>query len=515
MKPSLRTDIAPASAPASSDRTRSLLRPPRTLWFRLFVLFALIVLLLTAGYTLAFRSFWVDANARVRANRYSGLASDLAQEIQPNLDPVFDERLVRAKVQEALRFNPDVDVYLVRPTGDVETKLDGNSSIVRAQHIGMEAVEAALGAAPPHRKYLFGTDPSANNQSHRSPFSAALVRVMGEPRILYAVLENQRSRSVTQLAMEGSIIQGGGIVMLSLILGTLLLSAILVRLTMRRFSSLVHTVQRMRDGELRLRAPSERGDELSVLGSAINEMADTIAANIEALRSKDATRRELIGNIWHDIKGPVAGISALAQTLAGSAEQLSTAGRESAQAIQQNVKILAAFLNDLRELSALEARDATPVFAETSCSLLADEIEIAFAHRARAANIGFRVEVPEDLPFVRADAMMLQRALMNLLENAVRHTSSGGTVILRGVPHNDGVRMSVEDSGVGISTEELSKIFERNYQGQDGSTPRGSAGLGLAIVQRIIEHHGSAVSVSSELGKGTAFSFDLPPWKVE
>ena len=183
--------------------------------------------------------------------------------------------------------------------------------------------------------------------------------------------------------------------------------------------------------------------------------------------------------------------------------------------MQQNVTILSAFLTDLGELSALEARESIPVFGKTSCSVLADEIELAFVQRARDAGVELSTDVHPSLPCVTADARMLQRALMNLIENALRHTSPGGHVTLRGVPHENGVRISVEDSGVGISSHDLPKIFHRHYQGRDPTTQTGSAGLGLAIVHRIIEHHGSSVKVSSEVGTGTIFWFDLRAWNQE
>ena len=141
--------------------------------------------------------------------------------------------------------------------------------------------------------------------------------------------------------------------------------------------------------------------------------------------------------------------------------------------------------------------------------------DVAQKFQLAAQNAGLRLEArfAPDLPFVCADIGLIERVLENLIENALRYTPAGGIVTLALDPASGGVRVTVKDTGRGIREQDLPHIFERYYRVEDQPDMPGCAGLGLAITKRILELHGSEITVSSEPAKGTTFAFVLPACK--
>ena len=165
-------------------------------------------------------------------------------------------------------------------------------------------------------------------------------------------------------------------------------------------------------------------------------------------------------------------------------------------------------MRDLLDITRLEAGMAPPRFAPVPAAELAGGAFDAVQSQAEAKGLYFRLEAPANLPPVRADRSQIHRVLLNLLNNAIRHTGAGGQVTIAAKPTAAGVEFSVSDTGAGIPPEYLPHIFERFMQ-VPGAT-RGGAGLGLSIVQHIIAAHDSRITAESELHKGSRFAFILP-----
>ena len=142
---------------------------------------------------------------------------------------------------------------------------------------------------------------------------------------------------------------------------------------------------------------------------------------------------------------------------------------------------------------------------------LVQDVVQTFNLQAKDKGVHVEMKRPEDVPLVLADIGLIQRALQNLIGNAIKHTDTDGRVEVAIEPGKETVTVRIEDTGCGIPEHELEQIFDRFYQGRspdDQQSPPG--GLGLAIVKRILELHGSAVEAVSTVGAGTAFSFSLP-----
>jgi signal transduction histidine kinase len=174
----------------------------------------------------------------------------------------------------------------------------------------------------------------------------------------------------------------------------------------------------------------------------------------------------------------------------------------------EDLERLERMMRDLLDITRLEAGVTPPRFAIVAPQELLEAAVQAVDAPAQAKGVTLRTEAPERLPSVRADRNQITRVLVNLLNNAVRHTPKGGRITLRALPDGDLVRFQVQDTGVGIPPEYLPRIFERFVQ-VPGAT-RGGAGLGLSIAQTILRAHGGEIHAESEPGRGATFTFMLP-----
>jgi signal transduction histidine kinase len=297
---------------------------------------------------------------------------------------------------------------------------------------------------------------------------------------------------------------------------SLLAALIVFNLLTRRLRLLAAEMDAFRAGGFtqpkRFASANPRGDEIDRLGAAFQEMSERIAAQLNELEHNDEQRRELLANVSHDLRTPLASMQGYLETLLLKHGTLSPEEeRNYLEVAAKHSERLGKLVRDLFELTKLEAHEVRlqeEVFPLTE--LVQDVVQ---KFQLPAERRGLRLEHHFDgtVPAVRADIGLIERVLENLIENAMRHTLSGGAVRVELEPLGDRIGLRVRDTGQGIPREELSNIFERYYRvdrGEFGSA--GSTGLGLAITRRIVELHGGQVRVESTLGEGTTFSFDLP-----
>ena len=150
-----------------------------------------------------------------------------------------------------------------------------------------------------------------------------------------------------------------------------------------------------------------------------------------------------------------------------------------------------------------------PVWKKVSAAELVQDLALQFKPSASSKNISIAAEIPETpLPLVNADIALMERALGNLIDNAIKHTPENGAVTIKPEVNGELITISVTDTGEGIDKDDQDRIFDRFYQA-DKSRGTSGAGLGLSISQKILELHGSKLSVKSVLSEGTTFSFSL------
>ncbi len=253
----------------------------------------------------------------------------------------------------------------------------------------------------------------------------------------------------------------------------------------------------------RLRATPMRDDD-TVFGAVL------VLEDVTHLQSLDRLKTEFIGVASHELRTPVTSLLLSAQLLEeGAVGLLSEDQLEVVRAQREDLTRLDALLSDLLDVTKLEAGATPPRFEWVSPRELVEAAAQGVAAPANAKGVRLQTFARDDLPPVRADKSQIGRVLLNLLNNAIRHTPRGGQIHLESETSPDQtVIFRVRDMGSGIPREFLSRVFERFAQ-VPGAT-RGGAGLGLPISQTIVLAHGGQITVQSEEGQGSTFEFALP-----
>ena len=240
-----------------------------------------------------------------------------------------------------------------------------------------------------------------------------------------------------------------------------------------------------------------------------------LVQDLTRVRRLETVRRDFISNISHELRTPLASLKALTETLQNGALLDPEAGPRFLSRIVTEVDALTQMTQELLDLSRIESGQVGLNLAPISPKNLLVSAGDRMKLQAERAGLALRVECSDDLPMVRADQARLEQVLVNLIHNAVKFTRPGGEVILlaestnSGVPFGDVIRFGVKDTGIGIPSDDVSRIFERFYR-VDRSRSGSGTGLGLSIARHIIEAHGGKIWVDSIEGQGSTFFFTIP-----
>jgi two-component system phosphate regulon sensor histidine kinase PhoR len=234
--------------------------------------------------------------------------------------------------------------------------------------------------------------------------------------------------------------------------------------------------------------------------------------DVTEIRRLESMRRDFVANVSHELRTPVASVCSASETLLQGALSDPEASKLFVEIIERNSERLRLLVEDLLDLSRLESKQfelkgeelALASIAEQACSLLRE--------KARQGRVRMDLEIPSELPRVRADRRALEQVMVNLVDNAIKYCPPGARVVVRA--RRDGqshVRVVIEDTGPGIAEEDVPRLFERFYRVDSGrSRDMGGTGLGLSIVKHLVEAMGGNVGVESRIGFGSTFWFRLP-----
>jgi len=234
-------------------------------------------------------------------------------------------------------------------------------------------------------------------------------------------------------------------------------------------------------------------------------------AQMSALQQTDAMRRELVANISHDLRTPLASLQGYLETLHLKRAQLSDEEQRTYLEIAlKQTEQLSGLVSRLFDLAKLDSGQVIVSLEPLALGDLVQDVVQEFDLAASNKGVVLKALIRPDLPLVIADIGLMERVLRNLIENALRYTPEGGAVTVTTSPGANGAIVEVADTGVGIPAEELPRIFDRFYRIEKSrGLAAGSAGLGLAITKRILDLHGTKIGVTSERGR-TVFRFLLP-----
>jgi NtrC-family two-component system sensor histidine kinase KinB len=194
--------------------------------------------------------------------------------------------------------------------------------------------------------------------------------------------------------------------------------------------------------------------------------------------------------------------------LEDAAGVLTDAQRDILSTCREDCERLEKLMHDLLDITKIEAGENPPHLLPIRATTLLREAAAGLQAQVESTGLTLTIDVPSTLPSVLADRLQIERVVANLVSNAMRHTQRGGEIRITASQHEGYVALSVADTGSGIPSEYLPRLFDKFVQVPNA--PSGGAGLGLAISKHIIEAHGGQISVRSELGRGTTFTFTLP-----
>lgn len=434
-------------------------------------------------------------------------------------DGVVNRTELERLAKRAMVINPSVEVYLLDPEGRIlGHALPPNS--IHMKQVSLFPVRTLIegGARMP----LYGDDP--RNPESQKVFSASPV-LNGEnlQGYLYVVLGGQQYDDLAD-RIRGSYVRKTSLgAIVALVVGGSLAGVLVFGFLTRRLGRLTRSVQEFSDSgfDPALDAtpfsalPQEAnssGDEITRLSGAFAAMARKIGEQFNALQENDRLRRELVSNVSHDLRTPLATLQGYIETLLLKDDTLDATERERYLKITlKHAQRLGALIGDLFELSKLDS-GSMPLSPESFplAELLNDVVQ-DFQLEARHKNIDLRLVGKPDAALVYADIALVQRVLENLIRNALNYTPSGGSIALDINVRPERVSVAVSDTGCGIPEDQFGNIFERFYSSHNGEhSSSNSTGLGLAIVKRILDLHGSRITVSSTVNQGSRFEFSLP-----
>ena len=232
--------------------------------------------------------------------------------------------------------------------------------------------------------------------------------------------------------------------------------------------------------------------------------------DVTDLRRLETIRTDFVANVSHELRTPVTGIATAAETLQGGALDDPTDAREFVDVILRQSKRLRALVDDLLDLSKIEAKSFKLVLSEVDVISVAEAAARLLDEPARRRGVTVRVTSGDERPRARADRRALEQVLSNLLDNAVKYAGEGAHVDVSVERRGDETVLAVRDDGPGIPAAHVGRIFERFYRVDPGrSRDLGGTGLGLSIVKHLVEQMGGTIDVESERGKGTCFRVHL------
>ena len=281
----------------------------------------------------------------------------------------------------------------------------------------------------------------------------------------------------------------------------LILGAVLARSMTRPLRELTGATRAMARGDLAQEVPVRSKDELGELTTSFNQMSADLARETES-------RRQMTADIAHDLGTPLTVIGGYLETIE---EGVLEATPERIAIMHTEVRHLQHLVSDLRTLSLADAGQMSLNRGQVEIGALLRRVASTYQLAAEQKGVILRVDTESAIPSIQMDEERMVQALGNLISNALRYTPPEGVISVQGsVFSGQWVVIVVEDTGKGIATKDLSRVFERFYRAdQARNLDAGESGLGLAITRSIVEAHGGNISVSSELGQGTRFEIRL------
>ncbi len=352
-----------------------------------------------------------------------GYAQSIASELSPLVSSGFRSDRVTSAIHYMMVLNPMVSIYLLDSQGHITASFTNPAERIARVGVNLSPVLKFISSGG--REVLKGDDPLSATRSR--PFSAAPLMLGGDQGFVYIILGGARYDAALRMISQSFYLRAGLAAFLLALASTLVLGFSLFFLVTRRLRSLSESMGAFQQGELSRRLDAGARDELGTLARSFNQMAETIAADMDKLKSAERMRRELVESISHDLRSPLTSLQGYLETILRKDPDLDPAQRREFLEISlRNASSLHRLVEDLFELARLDARQILPRREPFQVAELAQDVVLKLTPQARSAGVAVTTEPCPDLPLVWGDIGLIERVLTNLLENAIRFTPANG-----------------------------------------------------------------------------------------
>jgi len=433
------------------------------------------------------------------------VAKQMLVEVSPFVDGKVNEEAIGKIMHSMMAVNPGIEVYLLSPDGEILSFVVLDKK-VKLTEVDMAPILEFIDKNG--QDYILGSDP--RTPGREVVFTATDVVVEGELMgYVYMVLASEQYENIVNVLRNSYILKTGSQLFVFSLLLAFSLGLFALWLITSNLRRIIQTVRKFEEGDMSVRIPVKSSDDLAGLSTTFNRMADTLVKNIDQLKEVDHLRKELIANISHDLRTPLSVIHGYVETLSIKKGEISDDEHEKYLGIiLRSTERLKTLVSDLFQLSQLEARQVKPNLERFAIAELINDLTMKYELMAKEKNISLKANIENKNLMVEADLALIERALNNLLDNAIRHTPESGEVELNIESTAGQVTVSISNTGDGIPEKDLEHIFDRYFT--KSQTGKEGTGLGLAIVKNIMEIHNSMIQVKSKLKDKTTFFFQLP-----
>ncbi|WP_291964457.1 sensor histidine kinase [Maribacter sp.] len=484
---------------------------------KLWIAFIFLILLMGASYIFITGYLTLNYNQaitqRINANIAEHVIQEKFQEEAPFLeDGSVNKALFGDLMHDMMAVNRSIEVYLLNNSGDILY------SVVLEHNENEPMKSVSLGPIKKYidtkgQEFILGDDPL--NPEEQNIFSAAPFSIDGHEGYIYIIVAGKELALIKESLFSSYFTKLSiGAIILTMSFAALI-GILSIWFLTKNLRLITQTVRKFQEGDLDIRIENPEQSDIEVVALSFNEMADTIVDNMEKMKSVDNLRRELIANVSHDLRTPLAVLKGYIETLQIKNETLTEHQKaEYLQITHNNIDKLSSLINQLFEYSKLEAEQVTPIKEPFSITELSHDLIAKFRLLAEQKQIDLQLENPEENCMVHADIGLVERALQNLIENAIKYTEPKGKVTLSLVKMGKQIEINITDTGTGIPVNDQPFIFDR-YKQVDKNTTKQGLGLGLAIVKKIMDLHDTTIVVLSKPYEGSSFIFKLPAYQLQ
>jgi len=483
----------------------------RSLYWKISLAFTLVLLVIAFSYMLitthAAKNYFMHTTQKLNAS----VADYLVEEVSPFKNGQVNEEALGTIMHSMMAVNPGIEVFLLDPSGEILSYVVLDSK-VKLKRVNLAPIKQFI--ATEGEQFIVGDDPRSTD--FKTIFSAT--EIYEEDKLLgyvYITLASEKYEEIASSLLGNYWLNLTFNSFIIALIVALLIGLVLTILLTRNLRKIVKTVNQFKEGNLKARIPKMKtNSELAILSSTFNQMADSILHNMESLQNVDNLRRELIANVSHDLRSPLAIINGYVETLMLKGDRITKEERENyLNIINSSTDKLTKLVADLFELSKLESGQMQLKLEPLKIQELLYDSCLKYELLARTKNVTLKTDISESLPTVKADLYLIDRVIQNLIDNAVKYAPENGSVVMKAYYCNTSRRVcvSIKNSGEGIPEKDLPAIFDRYYMVNKEKNKIDGAGLGLAIVKKILEIHESEIKIISDSETYTEFVFELNP----